>query len=277
MLNFKPMKGVSVEIESLRFPLYVSRKLDGLRGVVIDGKLCFSSCKDVPNKATRDFFSHPALNGLDGELIVGAPNAKDVFKRSTGALRKFAFDPKAVFYVFDVVPQILGVTDRGFAVRHEALCAHVSKLVAAYPKFAGRIVVLEQRLVANADALTAMEAEVLADGYEGLIVRSLSGPYKMGRATADEGWCGKIKRFVDGEARVLGLIDGNGSWAGTTGALLVRDLVTGAEFSIGSLGRPFDASIIGGIVKYKWFPIGYDMVPRHPILIGERLAADMTA
>ena len=75
----------------------------------------------------------------------------------------------------------------------------------------------------------------------------------------------------------------NMSGKGTLGALIVRDITTEVEFSIGS---GFDANdrsslwsqkdgLIGRIVKYKFFPIGIKDKPRHPIFLGFRDKMDM--
>lgn len=255
-MNFKPMLAEKASEHEIRFPLFASAKLDGLRGVVVEGKIMTRNMKPFGNDATREFFSHPALNGLDGELIVGDPTSKECFARSTSGLRNSAFDPRAVFYVFDIAPQIVGVRDAGFSTRHAALVLHVNAVIKQFPQFAGRLRVLEQWRIERLADLLAFEQATLAQGYEGLILRSIDGPYKMGRATVAQGWMLKLKRFTDAEADLLGIIEQQHNMnaafinevgrsarsseasgkrpAGVMGALLVRDRASGAIFTVGT-------------------------------------------
>src|ERR1039457_3101524 len=78
----KPMLAVNIKAEAVHFPVFASAKLDGVRGVVIDGKLHSRSLKPVPNRHTSALFSRPELTGYDGELIVGSPMAKDAFRQT---------------------------------------------------------------------------------------------------------------------------------------------------------------------------------------------------
>ena len=47
---FKPMLASPMELEHVRWPMYASVKLDGIRAVVRDGKLLSRSLKPIPNK-----------------------------------------------------------------------------------------------------------------------------------------------------------------------------------------------------------------------------------
>src|SRR5690606_27777905 len=113
-----------------------------------------------------------------------------------------------------------------------------------------------------------------------------------GRSTAREGHLLKLKRFTDGEAVVIGFEElmHNANEAtkdelgytkrsthadgkvpmGTLGALKVRDLTTGIEFSIGTgytaaqRRKLWDArdTLVGKVVKYKHFEGGVKDAPR---------------
>lgn len=241
---FKPMLAEAAEERALRFPLYASPKLDGVRGVVIDGAMRSRSLKRFPNAIADRLFSRPELDGLDGELIVGDPTAKDAFRKTSGALGRLVGDPKAVFFVFDR-------TGAGtYEARYQAAAAQVASLP---PEFRGLVVMLPHVACASLQQLQAVEEIVLDQGYEGLILRSPDGPYKHGRSTAAEGWMLKLKRFVDAEAEFLGLVEqmhnGNVAMrnevgrsqrsasleglvpAGTMGAVVLRDLETGVVFT----------------------------------------------
>lgn len=251
--TFKPMLAAPAEEKDFRFPLLASFKLDGLRGVVLPsdaGKpvLRSRSMKPFTNVATSEFFSHPALVGFDGELIVGEPSAKDVFIRSTSELRNSKGDPKATFWVFDHFDHT-----HGFESRHAELELRVGRLPA---QFKGRVQVLPHARCESLGDLLITEQTALNAGFEGLITRSLNGPYKQGRSTINEGYMLKLKRFSDSEGMLLGIVEQlqnnneaytnelgrtarsshqeNKSAKGIMGALVLRDLKSGIVFSCGT-------------------------------------------
>ena len=285
----KPMLAVNIATELVRFPTYASAKLDGVRGVVIDGRLHSRSLKPIPNLHTSALFSRLELSGYDGELIVGSPTAKDAFRQTGSATGRVVGEPDVKFYVFDNF-----TAPGGFEQRLATL------------KALPGVVVLEQRLVKNEAELLEFEAAILAQGYEGLILRDPRGTYKFGRSTAIEQGMLKVKRFTDSEAEVLEVIEelentnvkvtnelGRGQRSshlagmrpkGRAGALRVRDLVSRIEFRVG-VKDDADAAwfwehrdAVGGkIVKYKSFLVGVKDAPRFPILLGGRESWDMSA
>ena len=62
--------------------------------------------------------------------------------------------------------------------------------------------------IRDAAQLAAYEEDCLAEGYEGVMIRTPDSPYKCGRSTEREGWLLKIKRFEDAEAVVLDTYEG---------------------------------------------------------------------
>jgi hypothetical protein len=62
-------------------------------------------------------------------------------------------------------------------------------------------------MVTGPDSLADYEAEAVSSGYEGVMVRKAGSPYKCGRSSAKEGYLGKIKRFEDGEAEIVGFYE----------------------------------------------------------------------
>lgn len=153
--------------------------------------------------------------------------------------------------------------------------------------------------------LLHLEEHYVSLGYEGVMLRHPDGLYKHGRSTAKEGWLLKLKRFEDGEARVVGFtelmhnaneaklnelghLERSSHKAGkvgkqTLGALTVKDLKTGVEFEIGT---GFTASqrqelwnvgdnLLGRVVKYKSQPTGVKDKPRFPVFLGFRDPRDL--
>lgn len=275
---FEVMKAADVTEREIRFPAIASPKIDGFRGYVQHGKLTMRSGKPCANRATQEFFSHPALEGFDGELVVGSPVSKDGFHATSSGLRTENFDPRATFLVFDIIEATLP-----FSGRLEALQVKMQGLPAEYRE---RVVMVQQSTVQNVTDLLKFEDVCIDLGFEGVIVRKPSGRYKNGRSTVEEQGMLKLKRFVDAEAVIVGMeqeLDKHGRRKESMGALVVRDLKSGTEFNVGtgftwkvrSEFWQLGSRANGVFIKYKYFPRGTKDKPRHPVFVGVRPHEDM--
>ena len=295
MNTFKPTLAVNADFTKIIYPVYASAKLDGIRCSIVDGKALSRTLKPIPNKHIFNQLSTTDLNGLDGELIIGSPTSKTCYNESVSNVMAFDKVPAYTYYVFDH-HEISG----SFTKRFRELAASLEQLI-KFPQ----IVLLEQNLLHNEAEMLAYEASKVAEGYEGIILRSPEAPYKFGRSTVKEGYLLKVKRFEDSEAKIIGfeeeMYNGNeaevnelgrtkrsSAQAGkvgknTLGAFHVREVVSGIEFSIGTGLAAADrqhfwerqGDYIGKIVKYKFFAVGVKTAPRHPVFLGMRDAKDM--
>lgn len=299
------LAGKCEDPSELRFPVLASVKLDGVRCIVLGGKLLSRNLKPIKNSLVQERFAG-LPEGTDGELIVGDPTAKDAFRRTVSAQAKDGASIDDMrFYVFDnFALDHTGKMDMGFADRVLSL-----KLLHALPAHRNDFVtILENKLIRNAADLAAFEEESVSAGHEGVMVRHPMGPYKHGRSSTNEGWLLKIKRFADGEATVLGFEElmHNGNEATTNalghtersshkanlkglktlGALLVVGVggdYDGVEFKIGTgfdaetRKKIWDASSTyrGQLAKYKYFPLGSKDKPRFPVFLGWRDKDDL--
>jgi len=294
----KPMLAATADpkkLGELNYPLLASPKLDGVRALIIDGVVMSRSMKRIPNEHVQALFGRRELNGLDGELIVGEPTSKTVFRDTMSGVMSVDGKPDVRFFAFDVIPALtLYFTERLGLVRKRVADSRL-KILQAVP----------HRLLENAMQLEVFEHAMLEVGYEGVMLRHPDGPYKQGRSTLREGYLMKLKRFADSEAEVLGVVelctntnerkaDGRRSshkagrlGAGTLGALRVRDIHTGVEFEVGSgfteTDRQWlwnkwaarDSDVISKIIKYKFFDSGSKDKPRFPVFLGFRDTIDL--
>lgn len=278
------------DLDKLSYPVMASPKLDGIRAFVDGDKLWSRNNKLIPSKFLQKVLGNPSMNGLDGELICGEPTSPSVFRDTTSAVMSEDGGGCVVFYVFDNFN-----TPGGFQNRFQNLLHY---------KFDGLyVVVVEHRVINSAMELDQYEHECLAAGFEGVMIRSLNGPYKEGRSTEREGYLLKLKRFADAEATITGfeekLHNGNEkdasgkrtahkagkSGLGTLGALKVvgkNGPYRGVAFNIGT---GFDdaerakiwaarSRYIGQTVTYKYFPSGSKDAPRFPVFL--RFRYDMS-
>ena len=292
-----PMLAAAVDLPKVQYPVLGFPKIDGIRAVIHDKRPLSRKLLTLPNKFIQGFFCHEHFQGLDGEIVVGAPNDPLCIKHTTSGVMRHEGEPDFTFYVFDK----WDATSSAYQDRLTEARLQIKQVGAV------RVRSLEYAVLYGEDDLLAYEAQQLDLGYEGIILRSRNGVYKHGRSTVREGGLLKLKRFLDSEAEVLEVIEEqfNGNEAqkdnlgrtkrssakdgkvgkGRAGALRVRDLNTGVEFEVGTgmndndkvewwewhtQGRP-----TARVVKYKYFPVGMQDRPRHPVYLGWRHPMDM--
>lgn len=274
-----------VDLKKVRFPVLVSPKLDGIRAVVLEGRLLSRRLKLIPNRWVQARFGGPEYEGLDGELIFGPPIAKNVFNATQSAVMSEDDRPDVTYYVFDYVN--VGYT---YQQRLAIITAKCRKLE--------HVKLVQQVQVEDLEELMRVWGEFVTRGYEGAIMRSLDGRYKYGRSTANEQYLMKLKHFVDDEAVVVGYEElmhndnpqkrnelglnkrsnhkANMRPGGTLGALIVEN-----KFGRFNIGSGFDQEtrdnlwkirdrLKGKIVTFKYMSYGMKDVPRTPIYKGFR-------
>ena len=288
----KPMLAGKCECpHSLQFPVLATPKLDGIRCLKINGRALTRSFKPVSNRFMREWIEANLPDGVDGELMVR--NA--TFNETAGGVGRESGQPDFVFHVFDYVSQSCKTP---YARRMEEL--------ERLPEFARVVKVLPVE-IRDMAALAEFEERCIAEGYEGVMIRTADSPYKCGRSTENEGYLLKIKRFEDAEAVILDTYEGmtNQNEAGVDafgrtkrstskagmigrgelGGFVVRVIETGVEFHLGYnhvcggvdratlwLDR---AGLVGKMVKFKHQPSGAKEAPRFPKFIGFREAWDL--
>jgi DNA ligase 1 len=283
------MLATGAELDKLRFPLLASAKLDGVRAIVQNGVVLSRSLKPIPNKFVQSALKH--LEHLDGELIIGDPTSKTVYRDTVSLVMSIDKIPDDLrFYVFDHV--------QNPSERYQNRLVQVNRRSGQLMNSTS-VVTHPQHVVTCLNTLLALEEKLLDQGYEGLILRDPDAPYKFGRSTVKEGYLLKLKRFVDDEATIVNCFERehNGNEAtkdelgrtkrsshkagktgrGDLGGFEMRT-TDGVDFSCGTgftdderaLLWTIRDSLIGKVGKYKYFPVGVKAAPRHPVWLGFR-------
>lgn len=291
MTDFKPMLACKAKPDKLKFPLFVQAKLDGIRCSIVNGRALSRTLKEIPNREIFRALSRPEFEGLDGELIVGDPTAKDAYRQTCSYV--MAADKTGgdwTFHVFD-----RWNSPASFEQRYESLGC-----VTAEPRCA----VVHWVRALDADHLERIEAALIHAGHEGVILRDPSGLYKFGRASVTKSELLKLKRFDDFEAEIVGIEEEmhNANEAktnalgrterssakagkvgkGSLGKFICKGLTDfqGVEFGVGTgfsraERQAFWAAGAGGrlngqVIKVKYFATGVKDLPRFPTFLGFR-------
>lgn len=293
----RPMKACYApeNLNKLPYPVFSSEKLDGIRCIIKDGIALSNTLKPIRNKYIQSVLGNPRFNGLDGELIVGDPTAKDCMRVTNSGVMSADGEPAFNYFVFDYWARP-GIQYRT-VLEENLINIPDSPFITPLP----------QRICHNTTELEAHELSALDAGYEGLMVRRQDGAYKFGRATAKEGYLMKLKRFYQEEAIIIGYeplyhnanspelnelgyikrsTAQNGKVAlDRLGTLIVQGMYQDRliQFNIGNGFTEYERitlwqnpqELIGKIVTYKFFPSGSKDKPRHPVFISFRDPADI--
>ena len=297
----KPMLAGTLPSENEAvMPTLATPKIDGIRALVVGGRLVSRTLKLIPNTFVRETLESLLPEGADGELRYG-----DTFQSSTSATMTADFKPSRkqpnvfTYFWFDYVKDSPTDTYQSRMQDIQNFMTEHSERIKEVTKSTGiRIVPLYPIVITTVAELHDYETKVLDEGYEGVMLRKPNGPYKYGRSTLREGILLKLKRFSDAEAVVIGVEElmhnhneafedalghakrsshkKNKVAAGVLGALICHD--HGVRFKVGSgfTGEQREqmwqhtASLIGKTCKYKFLQMGVKKAPRHPIFLGFR-------
>ena len=295
MNSFKPMLAADALrcVDSLRFPLLASPKLDGIRAISWQGVLYSRNMKPIRNEHVQKMFQS-LPSGLDGELMVGPANDPQAMTKAQSVIMSFDKPADEVtFNVFDTMAH------SRLPFYYRLGIAHSDASRNPYT------VTVPHTSIVSQEQLYTMEEAALAAGYEGVMLRDPNAVYKNGRSTPSEQGLLKLKRFMDSEAEVIGVeprwhnaneqtrdelgrskrstVSSGLVAMDTLGAFRVLDIKTGQMFGIGTGLNDAQREklwgvreqLIGKIVKYKYFPTGTVSAPRFPVFIGFRDIADM--
>lgn len=299
----KPMlaaTATSKDLPHLEYPMLVSAKFDGVRALCRGGAVFSRSLKPLPNRNLQRLFASGCFDGLDGELIIGDPTARNCFSRTTSCVMSHEGDIAELrYFVFDWINHA-----DPFAMYFKRLHDLYEVQSFVPPNVRDRVIVVDQKPIHKSYDLECIEADLIKEGYEGVIIRHPDAPYKHGRSTLREQGMMKLKRFIDVELTVVGYnekfsnqneatISETGNQVrsshqdgmvptGTLGSLICQWSTT-QRVNVGSgftEEQRFDLweqrqHLIGQRVKIKYQEYGMKDVPRLPIFLGFRDEMDL--
>lgn len=289
---FRPLLAEKVNLETLSYPVYVSPKYDGFRCLVRGRSPVSRNMKNVANYYVYGKLSEMGLPPLDGELLTYTGGKLDDFNTVQSKLSTRSGMPDFRYMVFDLCENLT----EPFVIRDERLSSWFADQLGVAGM--SKIHHVQQQLVYSEEELLNYEAEQLALGWEGIMVRSMDGYYKQGRSTTKEGILLKLKRFFDDEAVVteahelmhnaneatvneLGYTERSSHKANMQGMDVLGKFTVswrGVEFDIGT---GFSASqrseywqtqdrLIGRRLTFKYQSLGPNGKPRFPVFLGFR-------
>lgn len=286
------------DIDFSKGPVWCSPKLDGIRNLQMKSISKSRKLIDIPNQSIQKALGTPVLDGMDGELIVGLPEAENCIQTTTSGVMSAFGSPAFAYYVFDVWDSP-GV---GFATRK----GYLRRRVATARRMGLPVILLPQTLCTTREELVVAVGRNYEMGLEGSIIRNYDGLYKFNRSTLREGLLLKVKESVDSEIHVTGFLEMKHNQnaavvdelgltkrsthkagkvaAGTLGKLVGIDTNSGKPVIVGT-GKMTAAEklhvwqnqhlYLGAFAKYRYSSYGVKDGPRFPRFICWRDPIDM--
>lgn len=291
-------------LNELKYPLLVSRKLDGVRCIIYRGQILSRSLKPIPNKQLKEKlesirkYSEEMNMIFDGEIyspyltfqqIISFVMTEDFTdKKSIKKFGKVLEIPEHLkFYCFDLLDSC---SEKSFSHR-------IGQIRSLESMFTNIVKNVEHTLCKNAKEVEDLFEIALKEGCEGLILRDPNGRYKFGRGTLKEGIIYKVKPFVTFDAQITGVVQSTEvnpiadkkinelGYSVTSKKKDDRILINKASaFYVNYEGKELKVvlamtdeekeevwknrdSYIGRTIEYKGMLIGAKDLPRHPVFV----------
>jgi DNA ligase-1 len=199
----RPQLANDANLATLKYPLIVQPKIDGVRALNINGTLTGRSLDPFKGFGITEYWSRPYFKGLDGEMTLGDnPASTDrLCSLTTGAMGAFKGITETSNLHWWVFDDLTNPADP-YSVRYARLKVRVANL--EHP----RVHLVPLHIANNREELDELIASFFDEGYEGAIIRNLDAPAKEGRPSKVKQELVRVKGWMDSEMLVTGFTEG---------------------------------------------------------------------
>ena len=134
-------------IDDIEYPTWVSTKYDGIRCLTVNGTGLSRENLVLPNRYLQSLMTQLQAFTLDGEIILGDPDAEDCYNKTQSAVSTHEGEPDIRYYVFDD----LSNPGLPFVTRQERLRSLFER--GDLPSFC---VLVDQREICSSDELVGL-------------------------------------------------------------------------------------------------------------------------
>ena len=260
------------------FPAVGQPKLDGHRMLALreNGKIKLMTRKGKPYEnlqhLEKEIDNHLKDNNivLDGELYTN----KFGFQELSGLVRKKTLTSEEAekiklmeYHVYDCID--LNDSKKGFLTRFTEVAEIIKPM--------SGVVLVENLILPDSASIQSCHDDCVMDGYEGLIIRNVDGPYEINHRSSH---LQKFKSFIDSEYKIVGFTDGVGNEKECI--IFICETDEGQKFNVRPTGSQESRkqmykngnSYIGQELKVKYQELSNDFVPRFPVGIDVRWGYD---
>jgi hypothetical protein len=203
-VTIKPMRAENYDPNKIKFPVWEEPKIDGFRGYNPDGLLLARTLKKHANRYVTAFFSKPEYKGFDGELAAQHETHPDLCRLTTSALNTEAGEPFVLWHIFDYVTE--ETRRMPYWQRYTIMADRIREFQSK--GMCGQLRIVPYRVCNNLEELMQAHQENMEAGYEGTCFYGPDVAHKEGKSSPRHNGVLRIKDFIDTEALVLGLVEG---------------------------------------------------------------------
>lgn len=200
----KPMRAANYLPKKVKFPVWAEPKIDGVRGYNPEGTMLSRTLKKFANRYTTNFYSYPEYIGFDGELAAADERDEDLCRKTTSALTSIDGSPFTLWHIFDYVTEVT----RKWPYRDRYALAEEKIQTLQRQGLCGHLRLVPYEVCNNMEELMAAHLKFKLLGYEGTCFYGPSVAHKEGKSSPTHNGVLRIKDFVDTEAEVIGLEEG---------------------------------------------------------------------
>jgi DNA ligase 1 len=203
-MTIKAMRPKDFQPKNLKFPLWVEPKIDGCRAYNPNGTFLARTLKQFKNLYTTSFYSKPEYIGFDGEVAAERETHPDLCRITTSAIGTIEGQPYTLWHIFDfITPETKNLPYRQrYAMMKERIIALQAK------GLCGHLRIVPYIECNNQQELDAAHDRFMELGYEGSCIYKPDAAYKEGNCSKINGPVWRRKDFIDTEAEVLDIIEG---------------------------------------------------------------------
>ena len=259
---------------NIDYPAIVQRKFDGVRCLArlnSDGTVTLLSRKGKEYPHLNHIKADVAANNSDTNLVLDGELYSDTltFQELVGLVKRVTLKPGNDEQMLEVSLRVYDCVE----LNNEADFTDRYQTITNLTEGAEYLSLVENVRVSTESEIHAAQAQFVEEGYEGAMVRNLTGAYAIGKRSAN---LQKVKTFLDGEYPIVGFTQGTG---GETGCVIWEcSTPDGQTFRVRPRGTQEDRKVlfqngsnyIGQQLTVRYQELTDDGVPRFPVGIAIR-------
>jgi len=197
---------------NINYPAIVQRKFDGVRCLAklnSDGTVTLMSRKGKEFTHLNHIKADVAANNSDTNLVLDGELYSDTltFQELVGLVKRVTLKPGNDEQMLEVSLRVYDCVE----LNNEADFTDRYLTITNLTEGAEYLSLVENVRVSTESEIHAAQARFVEEGYEGAMVRNLTGAYAIGKRSAN---LQKVKTFLDGEYLIVGFTQGTGNETG---------------------------------------------------------------
>ena len=259
---------------NIDYPAIVQRKFDGVRCLArlnSDGTVTLLSRKGKEYPHLNHIKADVAANNSNTNLVLDGELYSDTltFQELVGLVKRVTLKPGNDEQMLEVSLRVYDCVE----LNNEADFTDRYLTITNLTEGAEYLSLVENVRVSTESEIHAAQARFVEEGYEGAMVRNLTGAYAIGKRSAN---LQKVKTFLDGEYPIVGFTQGTG---GETGCVIWECSTPDRQtFRVRPRGTQEDRKVlfqngsdyVGQQLTVRYQELTDDGVPRFPVGIAIR-------